>query len=137
MTDRSENRFIDSIDEYAMLAAEDATYHGFGQGTTGALMYSALGLTAKAGEVAENVSKLYRDYEALPQIKAELVEQAREELGNIFWYAVRLIDELNSYGFSNERRLPSDILSENLDKMAPRKARNALVGSGVSDEGVF
>ncbi len=80
-----------------------------------ALEYLALGLCSEAGEVAGKIKKQIRDgggdNEALSQ-----------EIGDVFWYLVRLCDEIG-YG-------PVQILAKNAEKLSSRKERGVLGGSG-------
>lgn len=83
-------------------------------------LYPALGLAGEAGEVAEQVKRVLRDD------AGELTETRRQaiasELGDVLWYVSQLATEL---GFSLE-----EIAVRNLDKLADRKRRGVLSGSG-------
>jgi len=94
-----------------------ATYPSAGKGDVYELMYLALGLTGEAGELANNIKKLYRDGDS-----AELREKTAKELGDVMWYAARMASAL---GLDLEATL-----AENKAKLESRKARNAISGSG-------
>lgn len=80
-----------------------------------ALEYLALGLNGESGEVAEKIKKHIRDGK-------ELDEDFAKELGDVFWYLVRLIDELDSD--------IETVADQNLDKLFDRKERGKIQGSG-------
>lgn len=52
--------------------------------------YLALGLGGEAGEVLNEIKKLYRDKD-----DAEARRKVKEEMGDLLWYLVRLCDELD------------------------------------------
>ena len=85
-----------------------------------AISYLVLGLVSEAGEVAGVFKKCIRDenYTVTP----EVLEKFEKEIGDVFWYLARLIDEL---GLDFE-----DILELNKLKLTSRKTRNQLGGSG-------
>lgn len=91
-----------------------------GKGTFAGVVYTALKLNGEAGEVAEKVGKIMRDEASqLTDVrKAEL----KLELGDVLWYIANQAAEL---GFSLE-----SIAQGNIDKLASRRARGTLGGSG-------
>ena len=106
-----------TLDEYRDFARTTAIYPESLTGQVPELMYLSLGLAGEAGEVANNVKKLYRDGD----------DQARRdklaaELGDVFWYLVRLTDAL---GLD-----PSAVVEANANKLASRKSRGVLSGDG-------
>jgi len=104
-----------SFEEYQTKTGETAIYpkeHG--------LVYTALGLTNEAGEVAGKVKKLIRDNNF--QLTFEFVEAISGEIGDVLWYLARLADEL---GLSL-----NDIAQDNLNKLSDRRDREVLGGSG-------
>lgn len=103
------------LDEYLDFTHSTAIYPEAGTGSDLELHYLALGLTSEAGEVAGKVKKLIRDGNYDP---AGIVK----ELGDVFWYAVRLVDAV---GYS-----PSDALTINAAKLSKRKENNTITGSG-------
>jgi NTP pyrophosphatase (non-canonical NTP hydrolase) len=84
------------------------------------LSYCALGLTGEAGEVADKVKKIARDNGGV--ITAERRGQIAGELGDVLWYVAQLATQL---GFDLDA-----IAQANLDKLADRRERGVLQGSG-------
>lgn len=93
------------------------------------IVYPALGMNGEAGEVAEKVKKVIRDYSAgtdengaivLPNssIRVELAK----EIGDVLWYCATLANDL---GFTLE-----EIGEMNIEKLQSRKERGKLGGSG-------
>lgn len=80
------------------------------------IMYCALGLAGETGEVCEKIKKYIRDNDETK------IAETKKELGDVFWYLVRLSDEL---GFDVD-----DILNENIMKLKKRLEENKLGGSG-------
>ena len=105
---------------YTAITAATAVYPGAGKKTLEGVVYLTLGLTGEAGEVANKVKKIVRDHggDAPP----EIIEAIGDELGDVFWYLVRLCNELD---FS-----PADVISANAQKLLDRKRRGTLQGSG-------
>ena len=87
-----------------------------------ALEYLALGLCSEAGEVAGKIKKVIRDD------NSNLTEDKRfelaSELGDVLWYVSQLALELNI--------TLNVVAHENIAKLADRKARGAIGGSGDS-----
>jgi NTP pyrophosphatase (non-canonical NTP hydrolase) len=85
-----------------------------------ALYYPALGLAGESGEVAEHVKKLLRDDAGL--LTAQRREAMGKELGDVLWYLAQIATELD---------LDLDeVAAANLEKLASRKRRGVLNGSG-------
>lgn len=110
---------IDFIDYQIATRETDAypTDHG--------LALKALGLAGEAGEVANKVKKIYRDdqfYEGTDRIYEQTRCEIFDELGDVLWYVAQVADEL---GFNLK-----EIAQANLDKLASRKERGVLHGSG-------
>ena len=106
-----------SLNAYSARALATAIYPNRGNNVT----YAALGLVGEAGEVADKVKKVIRDHDGRfddPCVKTKLAA----EVGDVLWYAAAMADEL---GYSLE-----DIAQMNLDKLADRRARNVIKGSG-------
>ena len=108
------------LDEYQDKATASAVYPGSGTGSTVAVTYCGLGLTGKSGETAEKIKKVLRDDNG--KISEETKERIARELGDVMWYAASLAKEL---GYKL-----SDIARINLEKIADRRSRGALHGSG-------
>ena len=97
------------LSQYQKQAAETAIYP-----KDKALEYLALGLTGEAGEVANKIKKVIRD--------GTSPNNVRDELGDVLWYLAMLSTEI---GYSLDT-----IADKNLWKLANRKERNVLGGSG-------
>lgn len=104
------------MNEYQKAALESAIYPSRGNN----LVYPALKLAGEAGEVAEKVGKILRDKHGFAS-GGDKFEIAKE-LGDVLWYVAAMADEI---GFEL-----ADIASMNLAKLASRKARGVLGGSG-------
>lgn len=85
----------------------------------GNFSYLALGLNGEAGEVAEIVKRSIRKQEPLTE---EQKEKLALELGDCLWYIANLARELNIE--------LSEIAQKNVDKLASRKDRSKIEGSG-------
>lgn len=106
------------FNEYQQKAASTAIYREGNEGRE--LFYVALGLAGEAGEFAGEVSKLIRDD------KGSLTENRKKKLiseaGDVFWFLAQTCTEL---GVTME-----EVAQANLDKLASRKERGVLNGSG-------
>ena len=102
--------------EYQVRAAETAKYPNLGRNP----IYPTLGLAGEAGEVCEKVKKVLRDHDG--DFDAEAIQAIQKELGDVLWYVARLAAEL---GLDMET-----IAADNLAKLASRKSRGVLGGSG-------
>ena len=102
--------------DYQRLSRATAVYPDLGSN----IVYPALGLCGEAGETAEKVKKAIRDD------GGTLTEERRAalaaELGDVLWYAAQLATEA---GLDLEQ-----IAQGNLDKLASRRERSVLQGSG-------
>ena len=97
------------LSQYQAQAKETAIYP-----KDKALEYLALGLVGEAGEVANKIKKVIRDGTSSNNV--------RDELGDVLWYLAMLSTEI---GYSLDT-----IADKNLWKLANRKERNVLGGSG-------
>lgn len=104
------------LDEYQKLARKTAIYPSKGRN----YVYPLLGLAGETGEVCEKFKKLIRDSNGV--ITKEFKEMIKLELGDILWYVANLGAELNL-------KL-ADIARSNVEKLASRKKRGKLKGSG-------
>ncbi|HZW98657.1 MAG TPA: nucleoside triphosphate pyrophosphohydrolase family protein [Trueperaceae bacterium] len=108
-----------TLDEYQDAARSTALYPQEVR-----VLYPTLKLAGEAGEVAEKLGKLMRDEAYVPG--AELSEAQRTalaaELGDVMWYIANLAADL---GLSLD-----EVGRSNLEKLASRKARGVLHGSG-------
>lgn len=82
--------------------------------------YPALGLAGEVGEFCNKLKKVMRDKGG--EIDREFLEFAEGELGDIQWYLAALCSEL---GLDLEK-----IAVKNLEKLASRKERGKIQGSG-------
>lgn len=105
------------LNEYQERIAEFAIYPESDSGSPNELTYLALGLGGEAGEVLEKTKKLVRD----GTVNFHTDEVAKE-LGDVLWYLARYA---NAIGFNL-----NDIAEMNVNKLASRKERNVLSGSG-------
>jgi NTP pyrophosphatase (non-canonical NTP hydrolase) len=83
-------------------------------------IYPTLGLAGETGEVAEKVKKMIRDDRG--RLTDARRQELAHELGDVLWYLANLTAELGL-------KL-GDIARLNLRKLADRKKRNVLKGSG-------
>jgi NTP pyrophosphatase (non-canonical NTP hydrolase) len=104
--------------DYQSCARESAVYPG--QGTFQGLAYCALKLNGEAGEVAEKIGKAWRDEGGT--ISDERRMALILELGDVLWYLANIAEELET---------TLELCAErNLAKLASRRARGTLSGSG-------
>lgn len=81
-----------------------------------ALPYLSLGLAGEAGEFAGKIAKHYRDQTRLDD------EDLVKELGDMLWFVSQMADYLG-YDLS-------EVADRNLKKLADRKDRGVIGGSG-------
>ncbi|MBI2476609.1 nucleoside triphosphate pyrophosphohydrolase family protein [Candidatus Uhrbacteria bacterium] len=105
-----------TFQEYQIRARETAMYPDAGSN----FVYPTLGLANEAGEVAGKVKKIFRDDNG--HVTPERLEDIKGELGDVLWYTAQVASE---FKLSLE-----DIASANLTKLASRKQRGVLQGSG-------
>lgn len=84
------------------------------------LLYTALGLAGETGEILEKIKKQLRDKGG--ELTQDFKDSISKELGDAEWYHKNMATEL---GLNS-----SDIAAENLAKLASRKERGVLQGSG-------
>ncbi|MAV98288.1 MAG: hypothetical protein CML81_00580 [Rhodobiaceae bacterium] len=80
------------------------------------MAYCVTGLCAETGEVADKIAKYYRGDGGLDE------QGLKKELGDVLWFIAELSTHL---GFNL-----SEVAQLNLTKLADRKNRDALKGSG-------
>jgi NTP pyrophosphatase (non-canonical NTP hydrolase) len=105
-----------SFNEYQRQAFTTAVYPGKGSN----IIYTILGLCGEAGEVAEKIKKVLRDKGGV--IDEETKEAIVKELGDVLWYVSATCGELNVE--------MEDVAKKNIAKLAARKAKGMLQGSG-------
>lgn len=106
-----------TFDEYQTRARETAIYADDPCATYAPVIYPTLGLNGEAGEVAEKVKKAIRDDGGQYDVVGIGLE-----LGDVLWYLSNLAADL---GLSLE-----DVAQVNLEKLASRRKRRKLSGSG-------
>ncbi len=108
-----------TLDDYQRSARTTALYPQHAR-----ILYPALKLAGEAGEVAEKIGKLMRDEGYRPG--DDLTEEQRlklvKELGDVLWYVANLAADLE-VGLD-------EVAAMNLEKLASRKERGVLGGSG-------
>ena len=104
------------LNHYQTTALETAIYPNQGQNFT----YPVLGLLCEAVEVADKLKKVIRDGDGL--LTDPVRDAVAKELGDVLWYLAVLSYELD-YDLNT-------IAQNNLDKLASRKARGVISGSG-------
>ena len=104
------------LNHYQTTALETAIYPNQGQNFT----YPVLGLLGEAGEVADKLKKVIRDGDGL--LTDPVRDAVAKELGDVLWYLAVL-----SYELDHDL---NTIAQNNLDKLASRKARGVISGSG-------
>ena len=106
---------VSDLDMYQQVAKQTAIYP-----REQAIIYPTLGLTGEAGEVANKVKKIIRDdgYKN----NESLVQEISAEIGDCLWYISILADDIGI-------KL-SDIANANLIKLANRKKKGTIHGSG-------
>ena len=108
-----------TLDDYQAQARTTALYPQAAR-----VLYPTLKLAGEAGEVAEKLGKLMRDEGYLPgaELSGAQVDALAKELGDVLWYVANLAADL-------DLRL-DEVAAKNLAKLASRKARGVLHGSG-------
>ena len=106
---------VSDLDMYQKVALTTAIYP-----REQAIIYPTLGLTGEAGEVANKVKKIIRDGSNSKDEK--LVSEIKSEIGDCLWYIAVLANDFDI-------KL-SDIASANIEKLALRKSKGTIHGSG-------
>ncbi len=106
---------VSDLDMYQQVAKTTAIYP-----REQAIIYPTLGLTGEAGEVANKVKKIIRD--GSNKNDDRMVSEIKSEIGDCLWYIAVLADDIGC-------KL-SDIANLNLIKLANRKEKGTIHGSG-------
>ena len=106
---------VSALDMYQQVAKTTAIYP-----REQAIIYPTLGLTGEAGEVANKVKKIIRD--GTIENHESLIQEISAEIGDCLWYISVLADDIGV-------KL-SDIANNNLVKLANRKKKGTIHGSG-------
>lgn len=80
------------------------------------IYYMTMGMTGEAGEIANKVKKIMRDARAIDR------EDLAKEIGDVLWYVAGICTVLDLD--------LDDVAEANLKKLADRKARGVIGGSG-------
>ena len=112
---------VSDLDMYQQVAKQTAIYP-----REQAIIYPTLGLTGEAGEVANKVKKIIIDDGN--QINEGLVQEISAEIGDCLWYISVLADDIGV-------KL-SDIANNNLVKLANRKKKGTIHGSGDTRQNI-
>lgn len=112
---------IDSMAAYQRATSTTAIYPGAGDTSSyEGLSYVTLGLAGEAGEIANKVKKIARDQGGI--ITYERQHELIDELGDAYWYLSQLATQLGT--------TLNVVSARNLVKLADRRGRNKLQGSG-------
>ena len=106
---------VSDLDMYQQVAKTTAIYP-----REQAIIYPTLGLTGEAGEVANKVKKIIKD--GSNKNDDRMVSEIKSEIGDCLWYIAVLADDIGC-------KL-SDIANLNLIKLANRKEKGTIHGSG-------
>jgi NTP pyrophosphatase (non-canonical NTP hydrolase) len=108
------------LNEYQERARETAHYQNVGSN----ILYPALGLAGETGEVVEKVKKhIHHNISATAsEMSPEKREEIIKEMGDVLWNLSQLAMEF-SVPFE-------EVAQKNLDKLASRKERGLIHGSG-------
>lgn len=119
-----------TLDDYQRRARSTAQYPdpvehtfpnvNFPLEVTRGLMYVALKLSGEAGEFSEKVGKRLRDHGG--KLDPEAIDALSKELGDVLWYVANAAIEL--------KRTLGEVAEANLAKLASRKERGVITGSG-------
>ena len=101
---------------YQNRARETAIYPGMGSEFT----YPALGLVGEAGEIANKLKKVIRDESGV--LSDDVRKSVSDELGDVLWYVAQLATEMGTD--------LNSIAQRNVDKLASRRDRGVIAGSG-------
>lgn len=104
------NRMNLSFEEYQQAARATALYPK----RLNNLEYPTLGLAGEAGEVANIVKKIQRDFGG--EITDETRAKLKDELGDVLWYIAACADELGL--------TLAEIAEFNVEKLAARHKKN-------------
>jgi NTP pyrophosphatase (non-canonical NTP hydrolase) len=84
------------------------------------VIHAVLGISGEAGEVSERIKKLIRDKDG--DLSKLDIPDIQKEIGDVLWY-LAVLSELLGISFD-------ELAKSNLEKLASRKERGTLRGSG-------
>lgn len=109
-----------TLSDYQKRTTETAVYPGARQKNLIGLLYSSIGAGNEAGEILGKVKKVLRDDDLI--VTDEKRVAIADEVGDVLWYLGQVTDQLG---------LDLGAIAEsNLAKLADRKARGVIGGSG-------
>lgn len=109
------------LNDYQKTAAKTDMTIGKGEGVLSIqFMDKVLGLLGESGEFAEKLKKILRDKDA--KLSDTDRQELAKELGDVLWYVAVIANYLDV-------KL-DDIAETNIQKLASRKTRGKLAGSG-------
>lgn len=106
-----------NVSDYQKKAHETADYKGM---ETGNYFYPVMGLAEEAGEVVGKFAKAIRDCDCV--VDENRLTEIKKELGDVCWFVAEIC--------TNMKIDMSEVMQMNLDKLASRKARGVIHGSG-------
>jgi len=104
------------FDDYQKKSRETADYPKVTRG----FVYPIIGLAGETGELLNKVQKIFRDDKG--RVTSQKKEEITKELGDVLWYVAQVATE---FGLSLK-----DVAQDNLKKLASRKKRGHIHGSG-------
>lgn len=105
-----------NFEEYQKIVKKTSIYPNQGNNVA----YATLGLVGEAGEVADKVKKLIRDFNGV--LTEDKRKEMIKELGDVLWYLTACASEL---GVNLE-----EVATQNAKKVEDRKSRGVLSGEG-------
>ena len=84
------------------------------------VLYPSLGLAGETGEVCEKIKKVYRDNNGVFTDEKRI--EITKEIGDVLWYLASICNDLSIS--------LDDAANMNIAKLASRKERGVLSGSG-------
>ena len=105
-----------NFEEYQKIVKKTSIYPNQGDNVA----YVTLGLAGEAGEVADKVKKLIRDFNGV--LTEDKRKEMIKELGDVLWYLTACASEL---GVDLE-----EVASQNAKKVEDRQVRGVISGEG-------
>ncbi|MEK7533228.1 MAG: nucleoside triphosphate pyrophosphohydrolase family protein [Patescibacteria group bacterium] len=105
-----------NFEEYQKIVKKTSIYPNQGNNVA----YATLGLAGEAGEVADKVKKLIRDFNGV--LTEDKRKEMIKELGDVLWYLTACASEL---GVDLE-----EVAAQNAKKVEDRRVRGVISGEG-------